>query len=181
KHNHPLATPRKVHLLRSHRGVSATKRALVQEYTEANIPTCKQVRLFEIDYGGPSMMGCLEKDIRNKEAALWRFDIEMNTRRQRLLTYDVLEDFIACSCKKFEFEGYPCRHMLCWMRVEQVMLVPEKYVKKRWTKDAKCDLIYDTPFDFEVGESLQGRRGALMKITRELIDDASLTEREASF
>ncbi|GER48951.1 FAR1-related sequence 5, partial [Striga asiatica] len=86
KHNHPLATPRKVHLLRSHRGVSATKRALVQEYTEANIPTCKQ-----------------------------------------------------------------------------------------------CDLIYDTPFDFEVGESLQGRRGALMKITRELIDDASLTEARSKF
>ncbi|GER35243.1 protei far-red impaired response 1 [Striga asiatica] len=37
------------------------------------------------------------------------------------------------------------------------------------------------PFDFEVGESLQGRRGALMKITRELIDDASLTEARTKF
>ncbi|CAA0825605.1 Protein FAR1-RELATED SEQUENCE 5 [Striga hermonthica] len=112
---------------------------------------------------------------------VWRFDIEVNTKRQRYLTYDVPEEFIACSCKKFEFEGYPCRHMLCWMRVEQVMLVPEKYVKKRWTKNAKSNLIYDTPFDFEVGESLQGRRGALMKITRELIDDASLTEARSKF
>ncbi|KAL2519513.1 Protein FAR1-RELATED SEQUENCE 5 [Abeliophyllum distichum] len=65
EHNHPLATPSRVHLLRSHRGVSKTKKALVQQFSEANIPTCQQVRLLEIDAGGPSSIGCVEKDIRN--------------------------------------------------------------------------------------------------------------------
>ncbi|GER50103.1 FAR1-related protein [Striga asiatica] len=133
KHNHPLATPKKTHLLRSHRVVSATKRALVQE-------------LLEITSGGPSMMGCLEKDIRNEETS-----------------------------------RYPCRHMLCWMRVEQVMLLPKEYVKERWTKNAKSTLLYDTPHDFVESKSLQGRYGALMHMARELIDDASLTEARSNF
>lgn len=65
QHNHALSTPTKVHLLRSHRSVSAAKRALVHQLSEANIPTCQQVRLLEIDAGGPSSIGFLEKDIRN--------------------------------------------------------------------------------------------------------------------
>ncbi|KAL2486569.1 Protein FAR1-RELATED SEQUENCE 5 [Abeliophyllum distichum] len=65
EHNHPLATPSRVHLLRSHRGVSKTKKALVQQFSEANISTCQQVRLLEIDVGGPSSIGCVEKDTRN--------------------------------------------------------------------------------------------------------------------
>ncbi|KAL2532707.1 Protein FAR1-RELATED SEQUENCE 5 [Abeliophyllum distichum] len=65
QHNHPLATRSRVHLLRSHRGVSKIKKALVQQFSEANIPTCQQVRLLEIDAGGPSSIGCVEKDIRN--------------------------------------------------------------------------------------------------------------------
>ncbi|CAA0827951.1 Protein FAR1-RELATED SEQUENCE 5 [Striga hermonthica] len=111
KHNHPLATPRKVHLLRSHRGVSATKRALVQEYTEANIPTCKQIRLFEIDSGGPSMMGCLEKDIRNKEAArkaelsghdaqtlIHQFEMEKEKNENFYYVYETDEDGVFTRC-----------------------------------------------------------------------------------
>ncbi|KAL2539729.1 Protein FAR1-RELATED SEQUENCE 5 [Abeliophyllum distichum] len=79
EHNHPLATPSRVHLLRSHRGVSKTKKALVQQFSEANIPTCQQVRLLEIDAGGPSSIGCVEKDIRN-----YQRDV-----RQEMLGHDV--------------------------------------------------------------------------------------------
>ncbi|GER41269.1 FAR1-related protein [Striga asiatica] len=156
QHNHPLVTPRKVHLLRSHRDASATKRALMQEYTEANISTCQQVRLFEIDAG------------------------ETNQRRRHLI-YHVAEDLLTCSCKHFEFEGYLCRHMLCWMRVEQVMLVSKMYIKERWTKNANNNLVYATSHNLVAGQSILGRRGTLMQLTRELIDEASLTEGRSKF
>lgn len=39
----------------------------MKQFSEANIPICQQVRLFEIDAGGPSFTGCLEKDIRNHQ------------------------------------------------------------------------------------------------------------------
>ncbi|XP_042398920.1 protein FAR1-RELATED SEQUENCE 5-like [Zingiber officinale] len=69
-HNHPLSTPSKVHLLRSHRNVSTAKKALTQQFSEANVPTCQQMRLLEIEYGGPELVGCTERDIRNFEKQL---------------------------------------------------------------------------------------------------------------
>ncbi|XP_073057390.1 protein FAR1-RELATED SEQUENCE 5-like [Primulina eburnea] len=69
-HNHPLSTPSKVPLLRSHRTVSAAKKALSQKFAEANVPTCKQMRLFEIESGGPEHVGCTERYIRNYEKTL---------------------------------------------------------------------------------------------------------------
>ena len=53
-HNHGLSTPSKVHLLRSHRSVSAAKKVLTQQLSEANIPTCQQMQLLEIESGGQS-------------------------------------------------------------------------------------------------------------------------------
>lgn len=69
-HNHPLSTPSKVHLLRSHRSVSASKKALSQQFAAANFPTCQQMRLFEIESGGPEHVGCTERDLRNYERTL---------------------------------------------------------------------------------------------------------------
>ncbi|KZV46604.1 hypothetical protein F511_40547 [Dorcoceras hygrometricum] len=48
-HNHQLSTPSKVHLLRSHRSVSTTKKALTQQFAKANVPTYQQMRLLEIE------------------------------------------------------------------------------------------------------------------------------------
>lgn len=69
-HNHALSTPSKVHLLRSHRNISIAKKALIQQFSEANIPTCQQMQLLEIEYGGPENVGCTKRDIRNYEKEL---------------------------------------------------------------------------------------------------------------
>ncbi|XP_047939469.1 protein FAR1-RELATED SEQUENCE 5-like [Salvia hispanica] len=69
-HNHGLSTPSKVHLLRSHRSVSAAKKVLTQHLSEANIPTCQQMQLLEIESGGLESVGCTERDIRNFEKKL---------------------------------------------------------------------------------------------------------------
>ncbi|XP_073121116.1 protein FAR1-RELATED SEQUENCE 5-like [Henckelia pumila] len=69
-HNHPLSTPSNVHLLQSHRSVSAAKKALTQQFSEANVPTCQQIRLLEIEYGGSEHVGCTEIDLRNFEREL---------------------------------------------------------------------------------------------------------------
>ncbi|XP_073271500.1 protein FAR1-RELATED SEQUENCE 5-like [Primulina huaijiensis] len=69
-HNHPLSTPSKVHLLHSHRSISASKKALSQQFAEANVPTCQQMRLFEIESGGPEHVGFLESDMKNYEKSV---------------------------------------------------------------------------------------------------------------
>ncbi|KAH6811676.1 hypothetical protein C2S51_025438 [Perilla frutescens var. frutescens] len=414
EHNHALATPTKVHLLNSHRNVSVTKKALIQQFSEANIPTCQQVRLFEIDAGVPSLTGCLEKDIRNHkkdveielfghdaeslvqhfetekqrnmnfyfahetdesgifircfwadcesrrsyanfgntlvfdttyntnkysmmfapfvgvnhhrqtiifgcgllsdekiESFTWlfskfsecmsdyappgviitdqdagmsssqraesnhsffkryvhkknslvdfilhfnralvhqrheelvanhidlneksrtftssvmeeqmvstytktiflrfqkelqqsmtyicslisstdtfskylvkRFQPEKIVHRERMLTYCISSDKISCSCRLFEFEGYPCRHMLCWMKVQQVMMLPNKYVLPRWTQKAKSITLCEPSLDFAKGQSYMTRHGALTRMTTELVDNCSLTEASSTF
>ncbi|XP_073122595.1 protein FAR1-RELATED SEQUENCE 5-like [Henckelia pumila] len=46
------------------------KISVVKEQTEANIPTCQQMRLFEIEYGGPENVDCTEIDLRNYHKSL---------------------------------------------------------------------------------------------------------------
>ncbi|KZV46745.1 hypothetical protein F511_35729 [Dorcoceras hygrometricum] len=57
--------------------------------------------------------------------------------KPRVLSHNQQMDYISCSCMKFEFEGISCRHMLALFRINQVFKLPEKYILKRWTRDAK--------------------------------------------
>lgn len=41
-----------------------------QQFAAANVPTCQQMRLFEIESGGPEHVGCTERDLRNYERTL---------------------------------------------------------------------------------------------------------------
>ena len=50
--------------------MSAAKRVLSQQLSEANIPTCQQIRVMEIESGGVQNMGCIDKDLRNYEQRL---------------------------------------------------------------------------------------------------------------
>ncbi|XP_073119520.1 protein FAR1-RELATED SEQUENCE 5-like [Henckelia pumila] len=89
-HNHPLSTPSKAHLLRSHRTVSEAKKALTQQFSEANVSTCQQIRLLEIEYGGSEHIGCTETDIRNFERDLKNeqkvvFDTTYNTNKYGMI------------------------------------------------------------------------------------------------
>ncbi|XP_073137664.1 protein FAR1-RELATED SEQUENCE 5-like [Henckelia pumila] len=89
-HNHPLSTPSKVHLLRSHHTVSAAKKALNQQFLEANVPTCQQIRLLEIEYGGSEHIGCTERDIRNFERDLKNEQKDSEKRLNRCFWADAV-------------------------------------------------------------------------------------------
>ncbi|CAL2239643.1 unnamed protein product [Prunus armeniaca] len=65
EHTHPLATPSRVHLLRSHRGVSDTKIKLMKKFSNVNIPLYQQFELLETQAGGHKSVGFIERDLRN--------------------------------------------------------------------------------------------------------------------
>ncbi|KAH7666144.1 FHY3/FAR1 family protein [Dioscorea alata] len=54
-----------------------------------------------------------------------------------LVTFDCSTETIECSCKKFEFCGIPCMHMLRVLDVNQKFMLPDKYIMKRWTRKAR--------------------------------------------
>ncbi|KAG8389908.1 hypothetical protein BUALT_Bualt01G0027900 [Buddleja alternifolia] len=52
----------------------------------------------------------------------------------RIVVFDVQKEEIRCSCHKFESMGILCRHALRVLNCMNVHIIPEMYIKKRWTK-----------------------------------------------
>ncbi|KAK9129573.1 hypothetical protein Sjap_010060 [Stephania japonica] len=50
---------------------------------------------------------------------------------------------ITCSCQNFEFMGILCMHALKVLTTTSTLLIPEAYLKKRWTKRAKHGIVLD--------------------------------------
>ena len=46
-------------------------------------------------------------------------------------------DSLSCSCRKFESFGNLCRHGLKVLDVLDIKLIPNRYIMKRWRRDAK--------------------------------------------
>ena len=64
-HSHPLATPRRTHLLRSHRRVSKAQKCLTEQLSMVNIPQHQQFSFLGVQAGGIENIGCTQKDLYN--------------------------------------------------------------------------------------------------------------------
>ncbi|KAL2467223.1 Protein FAR1-RELATED SEQUENCE 5 [Abeliophyllum distichum] len=121
-----------------------------------------------------------------KQYSMQRFESGSNFHRQRQLTYYIQTDYVSCSCRTFDFEGYPCRHMVCFFKKKQVLLLHQKYILRRWTKNAKVGISYgdsDHIYGEEEGadKSLMARHGLLAHKAAILVDDASLTDARSTY
>ncbi|KAF7120004.1 hypothetical protein RHSIM_Rhsim13G0132100 [Rhododendron simsii] len=321
-HNHPLTSPRRTHLLRSHRKVTAAKRVLAEQLSQANVPTCQQMSIFEVQAGDhydefkqciwnsespeefeakwadvvqkanlssnewlkdmyeirerwiPAYMKHIFSahmtssqraeishsffkkyvslnnslydfvtrfarglaHIRHKELDLDHKDLNekpqlsssfpMESTMSELYTLAIFQKFqdehyqiggymvkmthedehnrfyiverakvsgarvrnllvnkssehVSCSCKLFEFDGIPCRHLLAYFNRMQILDLPRELILARWTKAAKIKIVVN-----DVGGSVQQicdtsvfeRRNKLFKLASSVIDDAVLTE-----
>ncbi|XP_071697180.1 protein FAR1-RELATED SEQUENCE 5-like [Rutidosis leptorrhynchoides] len=59
------------------------------------------------------------------------------------VNFDVLQMKATCSCCMFEFSGVLCRHVLAVFRVTNILTLPSSYIIKRWTINAKSDIILE--------------------------------------
>ena len=57
--------------------------------------------------------------------------------RQHIVQFNSLTSTMICSCNKFEFAGILCAHALKVLSLQNCKRVPNQYILKRWTKDAK--------------------------------------------
>lgn len=107
-----------------------------------------------------------------------------SSSKTRILTHNKQMDYISCSCMKFEFEGIPCRHMLAFFRINQVFQLPDKYILKRWTRDAKVGELYaitEENVSSDPKICLMSRHSRLSYKASVVIDDASLTDDGTKF
>jgi len=94
-------------------------------------------KLFEAEFlDGCGATSCHET---SSGGNLLRFGITMQGRGSKV--WDVVLDTstmeISCGCRKFERMGLLCSHALKVFTLQNVDTIPEKYVLKRWTKDAR--------------------------------------------
>ncbi|XP_047942489.1 protein FAR1-RELATED SEQUENCE 5-like [Salvia hispanica] len=59
------------------------------------------------------------------------------------VTYDPNTKMIHCSCRRFEMVGLICCHSVKVFDVLDVKLLPETYILKRWTKEARSGVVRD--------------------------------------
>ena len=56
------------------------KTVLSQQLSKANVPTCQQIRVMEIECGGSQNIGCIEKDVKNFEQHLRDEQRDLDTK-----------------------------------------------------------------------------------------------------
>jgi zinc finger SWIM domain-containing protein 3 len=61
----------------------------------------------------------------------------------RRVIWNSLEHSVSCSCRKFERCGILCGHALKILDVMNIKVLPKKYILKRWTKDARNEIVQD--------------------------------------
>ena len=53
------------------------------------------------------------------------------------IEFNLVDDTLVCSCKKFEFTGILCSHALKVLSLNNITKIPARYVLQRWTRHAK--------------------------------------------
>ncbi|XP_058224990.1 protein FAR1-RELATED SEQUENCE 7-like [Rhododendron vialii] len=99
--------------------------------------------------------------------------------RVRNLLVNKSSEHVSYSCKMFEFDGIPCRHLLAYFHRMQILDLPDELILVRWTKSAKIKTVVN-----DLGGSVQEicgisvleRLNKLFKLAYSVIDDAVLTE-----
>ncbi|XP_073137665.1 protein FAR1-RELATED SEQUENCE 5-like [Henckelia pumila] len=102
-----------------------------------------------------------------------------SSSKPKVLTHDKEKNYISCSCKKFDFEGIPCRHMLAYFRFNQVFQLPDKYILNRWTQHAMVGAPYtmgEENISNDPEKLLISRHSRLSFKSSLIVDEASLTD-----
>lgn len=69
-----------------------------------------------------------------------KFEVTQEGRAKVFVTIDPSSCQVVCSCKKFEFVGILCHHIIKVLYHKNIHDIPSRYILKRWTKDAKAEV-----------------------------------------
>ncbi|XP_010686164.3 protein FAR1-RELATED SEQUENCE 5-like [Beta vulgaris subsp. vulgaris] len=116
----------------------------------SNLPMCgilkhaseiyTQTLFREIETEFSHGLKCLTKCIDEVGSAfMYEVWIEENEKSKQLVSFDMTNNTIECSCKNFQEVGWLCYHCFRVFFIHSVNRIPDKYIYKRWTKLAKAE------------------------------------------
>ena len=91
--------------------------------------------IFEKEYLG-CMAARMEEIFKNDEFYVYKAN-EEGQQRVFTIDYNLATMDISCSCKLFQSIGILCRHALKIFYLHHFMNLPQRYLLKMWTKEAK--------------------------------------------
>ncbi|KAF5183436.1 hypothetical protein FRX31_026977 [Thalictrum thalictroides] len=102
-----------------------------------------------------------------------------NGARTRTIEFVSSDNIVKCSCRKFEFNGLLCAHVLKVLRIKNVQDLPSQYLLQRWKKDGVPDVVVDTAGNIlkaSMNPSLTVRYSELSNITKNIIAKGSTSD-----
>lgn len=102
----------------------------------------------------------------------------IDTCKFREVIYEKYSNFASCSCRKFESEGLPCRHVLSYLiKIQDIDELPIQYILKRWTKSARHGTVFDSHgIEIHDNKALLERRTKLLQHATGAIDKAMVSD-----
>lgn len=110
------------------------------EKQAANIYTRTVFEKFQVE-----LIEALDYSVKIQDGAISKFSVERDgdACNRHIVFLNASEKKACCSCSKFDCAGILCRHVLAVFLVTGVILLPEQYILKRWTRKAKSGLILE--------------------------------------
>jgi hypothetical protein len=102
----------------------------------AKVYTLVLFRMFEEEFNFSFELSCVETNYQGNSFT-YSLTKEEGSKRVHVVHFNRDELTISCDCKLFETLGLLCCHALRVFVVNNVNLIPNKYISIRWTKDAK--------------------------------------------
>ncbi|XP_051126352.1 protein FAR1-RELATED SEQUENCE 5-like [Andrographis paniculata] len=101
----------------------------------ASVYTPEVFKIFQKELG--KVYDCVGSITRSHETITEYQVSYLERSRYHIVKYDSSDKTVACSCKKFDFSGILCSHGLKILTKNDVLKIPDQYILKRWTKDAR--------------------------------------------
>lgn len=90
---------------------------------------------FQVEVLG--VVGCHPKrEDKDDYAVTFRVD-DCEKEEQFVVTWNEAKSEVSCLCRLFEYRGFLCRHAMIVLQMCGFSSIPNQYILKRWTKDAK--------------------------------------------
>ncbi|KAJ8770359.1 hypothetical protein K2173_014971 [Erythroxylum novogranatense] len=75
---------------------------------------------------------------RSNDGTIGTFKLIEREKGEYIVTYNVLDSTVECTCGKFQSIGILCSHALRVLNCKNVFYIPHPYILKRWRKDCKA-------------------------------------------
>ena len=97
---------------------------------------------FQVEYER-SMAACVRELTENNTyaVAIVRLDGDFSSEKERIVLANPLEQTTLCSCEQFSRTGVLCSHALKILDKMNIKLLPNHYVLKHWTREARYGTI----------------------------------------